>query len=59
LTIGFEELAITQFEVLGFKPYKDTWRLQLNGQMKGFANQLRASLPPKSQKSGLNCPLFQ
>lgn len=45
ITIGADELSVTQFEVLSFKPFQDTWRLQLNGEMQGIVNQLRASIP--------------
>jgi hypothetical protein len=45
MTLGAGELAITQFEVLSFLPYEDTWRLQLNGDMKGLAAALRNNLP--------------
>jgi hypothetical protein len=45
MTVGVGELSVTQFEVLSFKPHESTWRLQLNGQMKGLANTLRSNLP--------------
>ncbi len=45
MTVGAGELAITQFEVLSFVPFEETWRLQLNGDMKGLATALRANLP--------------
>ncbi|MCP4706774.1 MAG: hypothetical protein GY865_19425 [candidate division Zixibacteria bacterium] len=45
IAIGADELAITQFEVLSFMPYEDTWRLQLSGKMKGLAATLRANMP--------------
>jgi hypothetical protein len=44
MTIGVGELSLTQFEVLSFKPYEGSWRLQLNGKMKGIANTLRSSI---------------
>lgn len=45
MTLGAGDLAITQFEVLSFLPYDETWRLQLNGDMKGLAAALRNNLP--------------
>lgn len=45
MTLGTGELAVTQFEVLSFLPYEQTWRLQLNGDMKGLAAALRGNLP--------------
>lgn len=45
MTLGAGDLAITQFEVLSFLPYEETWRLQLNGDMKGLAAALRNNLP--------------
>jgi len=45
MTLGTGELAITQFEVLSFLPYEQTWLLQLNGDMKGLATALRSNLP--------------
>ncbi len=45
MTVGAGELSLTQFEVLSFVPYEDSWRLQLNGDMKGLAVALRANLP--------------
>lgn len=44
MTLGAGELAITQFEVLSFIPYNDSWRLQLDGDMKGLAAALRSNL---------------
>ena len=42
LTIGAGEFSVEQMEVLSFIPFEDTWRLQLNGQMKGLASAMRA-----------------
>ena len=44
ITVGAGEAEITQFEILSFKPYKGTWRLQLNGKMKGIAASIKANL---------------
>lgn len=48
MTLGAGDLAMTQFEVLSFTPYEDTWRLQLNGDLRGLAVALRRNLsaPP-------------
>jgi len=46
MTLGAGDLALTQFEVLSFAPYEDTWRLKLNGDLRGLAVALRRSLPP-------------
>ena len=46
MTVGVGELAITQFEVLSFLPYEDTWRLQLNMEWRGLAAALRSNLQP-------------
>jgi hypothetical protein len=48
MTIGAGDFALTQMEVLSFIPYQDTWRLQLNGDMKGLATALRSQLPQAS-----------
>jgi hypothetical protein len=44
ITVGVEELRITEFEVLSFAPYEGGWRLQLNGEMQGLAAALRARM---------------
>lgn len=44
MTVGVGELAITQFEVLSFLPYEETWRLQLNMEWRGLAAALRSNL---------------
>jgi len=44
MTVGAGDLAVTQFEVLSFLPYNDSWRLQLNGEMKGLAKTLRTQI---------------
>lgn len=44
ITIGVGELAITQFEVLSFVPYKGNWYLQLNAEIQGIAKTLRESI---------------
>lgn len=58
MTLGAGDLAMTQFEVLSFAPYQDTWRLQLNGDLRGLAVALRRNLsappppPPPAADSG-------
>ena len=42
VTIGANELKMTEFQVLSFLPFKDTWRMQLNGEMQGLAAALKA-----------------
>ncbi|TQV77730.1 hypothetical protein [Denitrobaculum tricleocarpae] len=45
VTVGAGEISVTEMEVLSFTPYEDTWRLQLNGELKGIATALRGSIP--------------
>jgi hypothetical protein len=44
ITIGANELSITQFEVLSFVPFQDTWRMKLTGELQGLASALRQQL---------------
>jgi hypothetical protein len=44
ITIGANELSITQFEVLSFVPFENTWRMKLTGEMQGLASALRQQL---------------
>ncbi len=41
ITVGADVVSLTQMEVLTYRPYQDSWRLQLNGQFKGIAAALR------------------
>ena len=54
-TIGSGELAITQYEVMNFLPYGDTWLLQLDGDLRMLAATLRSNLqgalPPTPLKN--------
>lgn len=45
VTVGAGEISLTQMEVLSFIPYQDTWRLQMNGELKGIAAALRGNIP--------------
>lgn len=44
ITVGVSELGVTQLEPLSFLPYKDSWRLQLNGKITGLAKTLQARM---------------
>lgn len=44
MTVGSGDISVTQFEVLSFIPFQGEWRLQLNGEMKGIAEALRATI---------------
>jgi len=44
ITIGANELSITQFEVLSFVPFENTWRMKLTGELQGLASALRQQL---------------
>lgn len=44
ITIGANELSITQFEVLTFVPFENTWRMKLTGELQGLASALRQQL---------------
>lgn len=46
MTLGTGDLAMSQFQVLSFAPYGDTWRLQLNDDLRGLAVALRRNLAP-------------
>lgn len=41
-TAGAAGIQITQLEVMSLKPYQDTWKLLLSGQMEGLAQALKA-----------------
>jgi hypothetical protein len=41
-TVGAAGVQVTQLEVMSLKPYQDTWRLLLSGQMEGLAQALNA-----------------
>jgi hypothetical protein len=48
MTVGANELiSLTQFEVLSFVPYEDTWRLELTGELRSLAESLRSALGDK------------
>ena len=52
MTVGSEELealSMTQFEVLSFRPYEDSWRLLLNGEMVGMAKAIRDAMAREAQ----------
>lgn len=44
ITVGVDQLSITQFEVLSFVPYEGSWKMQLNGEMQGLAAALTSQL---------------
>ncbi len=44
VTVGADIIELTQMEVLTYRPYQDSWRLQLNGQFKGIAAALRNNI---------------
>ena len=44
ITVTSGPVSVTQFEVLSFKPYEDTWKLQLNGEWQGMVQALRANV---------------
>jgi hypothetical protein len=44
ITVGADQLELTEFEVLSFIPFEGSWRLQLNGEMKGLAAALASQL---------------
>lgn len=44
ITVGADPIEVTQFEVLSYLPYGDSWRLQLNGKLRGIAQALRAGM---------------
>ncbi len=44
VTVGAGEISVTEMEVLSYTPYEDTWRLQMNGELKGIATALRGSI---------------
>jgi hypothetical protein len=48
ITVGANELvSLTQFEVLSFVPFEDTWRLELTGELRSLAESLRSALGEK------------
>lgn len=49
VSVGANEIAVTEFEVLSFIPYQNTWRLQLNGKITGMARALRSQMLSGSQ----------
>ena len=44
ITLGADQLTVTEFEVLSFFPFEGSWRLQLNGEMQGSAAALASQL---------------
>lgn len=44
MTIGAGDLDMTEFEILSFLPYQQSWRLQLNGELMGMAQALQREL---------------
>ena len=48
MTVGANELvSLTQFEVLSFVPFEDTWRLELTGELRSIAESMRSALEEK------------
>ena len=43
-TISVGDLSVTDIEVISFRPYGETWRMLLSGELQGLAQALRASL---------------
>ncbi|MEZ5553423.1 MAG: hypothetical protein R3E82_21255 [Pseudomonadales bacterium] len=49
MTITAGDIRVTQFEVLSFIPFEDSWLLQLNGEMQGLAAALATSIKSPQQ----------
>lgn len=46
-TAGAAGVQLTQLEVMSFKPYQDTWKLLLSGQLEGLAQALNPKPAPQ------------
>jgi hypothetical protein len=49
LHIGNGELAMRQMQVISVKPAGDVWRLMLSGEIEGFAQTVKARMPPPTR----------
>jgi hypothetical protein len=50
VTVRMGEASMTDFDVMSFVPFGDTWRMQLTGELRGVAAELRSSLPERKAR---------
>ncbi len=43
ITVGADDIAATTMEIVSFLPYKDSWAMQLSGDISGLATSMRSA----------------